>query len=544
MHTHVDIVTRSKKGKIIAKAAYNARDRLRDDYYGKIENYTQIKDLVFSKIFLPEHVPKKYANREYLWNEVEKIEKNKNAQLARNLLFALPRELSEEDRIHLLCEFVEENFTSKGMIADCNIHNKMASDDHEQPHAHILLTLREIDKEGNWQPKSRKEYILDENGEKIKLKSGNYKSRKINTNDWNERDKAKQWRESFAKKANEYLARNNIQKRIDPRTFEEQGREELPQIHLGTSSYQMEKKGIRTERGNRNRMILAINREFRKWKEELKRLTNWINTFSKNLFEAYQEYKEEKKEEYENKAELFNLYEYISIYYEFQGEKRKELNPYAKNKKGLADLKRFSKARAYLLSNNLQTIADLQGKINELQSKNKSIHQEIKDKTKQIQNLHQCLSLVDTIKENKAIYQAWKNKTLFKDSFYKTHQDEINEYQKAKETIERLTGTSSVKVKDWKKEIQNLEQEICSLHQQSQRIKDEYQDINHIKYAVKIVNEDYGIDLSIEIDKAIKRGEKPSVIAQIKKYQVQQEAYEKKKEKTKEYYIHHRKEER
>ena len=536
MHTHVDIVTRSKKGKVIAKAAYNARDRLRDDYYGKIENYTQIKDLVFSKIFLPEHVPKKYANREYLWNEVEKIEKNKNAQLARNLLFALPRELSEEDRIHLLCEFVEENFTSKGMIADCNIHNKMASDDQEQPHAHILLTLREIDKEGNWKPKSRKEYILDENGEKIKLKSGNYKSRKINTNDWNERDKAKKWRESFAKKANEYLARNNIQKRIDPRTFEEQGREELPQIHLGTSSYQMEKKGIRTERGNRNRMILAINREFRKWKEELKRLTNWINTFSKNLFEAYQEYKEEKKEEYENKAELFNLYEYISIYYEFQGEKRRELNPYAKNKKGLADLKRFSKARAYLLSNNLQTIADLQGKINELQSKNKSIHQEIKDKTKQIQNLHQCLSLVDTIKENKAIYQAWKNKTLFKDSFYKTHQDEIKEYQKAKETIERLTGTSSVKVKDWKKEIQNLEQEICSLHQQSQRIKDEYQDINHIKYAVKIVNEDYGIDLSIEIDKAIKRGEKPSVIAQIKKYQEQQEAYEKRKEKNKDYY--------
>lgn len=544
MHTHVDIVTRSKNGKVIAKAAYNARDRLRDDYYGEIQNYTKIKDLVFSKIFLPEHVPKKFADREYLWNEVEKIEKNKNAQLARNLLFALPRELSEEDRIHLLCEFVEENFTSKGMIADCNIHNKMASDDQEQPHAHILLTLREIDKEGNWKPKSRKEYILDENGEKIKLKSGNYKSRKINTNDWNERDKAKQWRESFAKKANEYLARNNIQKRIDPRTFEEQGREELPQIHLGTSSYQMEKKGIRTERGNRNRMILAINREFRKWKEELKRLTNWINTFSKNLFEAYQEYKAEKKEEYENKAELFNLYEYISIYYEFQGEKRKELNPYAKNKKGLADLKRFSKARAYLLSNKLQTIADLQGKINELQSKNKSIHQEIKDKTKQIQNLHQCLSLVDTIKENKAIYQAWKNKTLFKDSFYKTHQDEINDYKKAKETIERLTGTSSVKVKDWKKEIQNLEQEIRSLHQQSQKIIDEYQDINHIKYAVKIVNKDYGIDLSIEIDKAIKRGEKPSVIAQIKKYQAQQEAYEKKKEKTKEYYIHHRKEER
>ncbi|ERJ84392.1 hypothetical protein HMPREF1987_00490, partial [Peptostreptococcaceae bacterium oral taxon 113 str. W5053] len=75
--------------------------------------------------------------------------------------------------------------------------------------------------------------------------SGNYKSRKVNLNDWNEPDKAKEWRENFSKKANEYLAKNNIQKRIDPRTFEEQGREELPQIHLGTSSYQMEKKVYR-----------------------------------------------------------------------------------------------------------------------------------------------------------------------------------------------------------------------------------------------------------------------------------------------------------
>ena len=89
--------------------------------------------------------------------------------------------------------------------------------------------------------------------------------------------------------------------------------------------------------------------------------------------------------------------------------------------------------------------------------------------------------------------------------------------------------------------MESLEQEIKNLNRQSQRIKDEYEQINHIKYAVKTVNEDYGIDLSIEIDKAIKRGEKPSVIAQIKKYQEQQEAYEKRKDKTKDYY---RKEER
>ena len=536
LHTHVDIVTRSKGASVIAKAAYNARDKLQDEYYGKTHDYSKKTDLVFSKIFLPEHIPKEFSNREYLWNEVEKIEKSKNSQLARNLLFELPRELNEQNRIKLISEFIEENFTSKGMIADCSIHNPPASDHEEQPHAHILLTLREIDSEGKWKPKCRKEYILDENGEKIKLKSGNYKSRKVNLNDWNEPDKAKEWRENFSKKANEYLARNNIDKRIDPRTFEEQGREELPQIHLGTSSYQMEKKGIQTERGNQNRKIIALNLEFRKLKEELSKLTSWIGSLLGSLQVKYDEYKQEKKEEYENKAELFNLYEYISIYYDLQGEKARKLNPYASNKKIGADLRRFSKARIYLKDNNLKTIADLQEKISTLQSHNKKISQDIKAKTTRIENLNKCFAYADIIKDNKQVFEEWNSKSLFKDSFYNSHKDEIDKYKRARAILEKITGSSAIKIKDWKKEIQSLEDEILKLNIQSQKVKEEYESINHIKYAVKTVNEDYGIDLSIEIDKAIKRGEKTSVIAQIKKYQEQQEAYEKRKEKTKNYY--------
>ena len=536
LHTHVDIVTRSSGGRVVAKAAYNARDRLRDERYGKLEDYTKRHDLVFSKIFLPEHIPKEFSNREYLWNEVEKIEKSKNSQLARNLLFTLPRELNEEDRIKLISEFIEENFTSKGMIADCNIHNPLASDNEEQPHVHILLTLREIDSEGKWKPKCRKEYILDENGEKIKLKSGNYKSRKVNLNDWNEPDKAKEWREDFSKKANEYLEKNGINKRIDPRTFEEQGREELPQIHLGTSSYQMEKKGIATERGNHNRKIIAFNLEFKKLKEELSKLTSWIGSLVGKLQSKYDEYKQEKKDELENKAELFNLYEYISIYHDLQGEKARALKPYASNKKMAADLRRFSKAIYYLRDNKLQTIADLQEKIGTLQAENKNINQEVKVKSKRIENLNKCFTYADIIKDNKATYEEWNNKTLFKDSFYNSHKEEIDKYKRARKMIEQFTGSSAIKSKDWQKEMKTLEDEITKLNKHSQAIKEEYENINHIKYAVKIVNDDYGIDLSIEIDKAIKRGEKPSVIGQIKKYQEQQEKYEKKKERTKDNY--------
>ena len=536
LHTHVDIVARSKGHSVIAKAAYNARDKLQDEYYGKTHDYSKKEDLVFSKIFLPEHIPKKFSNREYLWNSVEKIEKSKNSQLARNLLFTLPRELNEQDRIKLISEFIEENFTSKGMIADCNIHNPMASDHEEQPHAHILLTLREIDEKGNWKPKCRKEYILDENGEKIKLKSGNYKSRKVNLNDWNEPDKAKEWRENFSKKANEYLARNNINKRIDPRTFKEQGREELPQIHLGTSSYQMEKKGIQTERGNQNRKIIALNLEFRKLKEELSKLTSWIGSLLGSLQVKYDEYKQEKKEEYENKAELFNLYEYISIYYDLQGEKARKLNPYASNKKIGADLRRFSKARIYLKGNNLKTIADLQEKISTLQSQNKKISQDIKAKTTRIENLNKCFAYADIIKDNKKVFEEWNSKSLFKDSFYNSHKDEIDKYKRARAILEKITGSSAIKSKDWKKEIQTLEDEISRLNRQSQSIKEEYESINHIKYAVKTVNDDYGIDLSIEIDKAIKRGEKESIIEKIKEYKQDSDKFNEKRQTIKDYY--------
>lgn len=298
----------------------------------------------------------------------------------------------------------------------------------------------------------------------------------------------------------------------------------------------MEKKGIQTERGNHNRKITAFNLEFKKFKAELSKLTSWISSLLVNLQSKYDEYKQEKKEEYENKAELFNLYEYISIYHELQGEKARKLNPYASNKKIGADLRRFSKARIYLKDNNLRTIADLQEKISTIQANNKKISQDIKVKTTRIESLNKCFVYADIIKDNKQIFEEWNSKSLFKDSFYNSHKEQIDKYKRARVILEKITGSSAIKSKNWQRDIQSLEIEITKLNKQAQSIKEEYENINHIKYAAKTVNDDYGIDLSIEIDKAIKRGEKPSVIEQIKKYQEQQEKNEQRKGKTKDYY--------
>ena len=534
-HFSISMISRGKSKSAVASAAYISCEKLTNEWDGVTHDYHNKKGLLHSEIFLPENVPKEFQDRSFLWNSVELNEKASNAQLARNFIISLPKELSFEENKKLITDFIQENFVSKGMIVDLAIHNEN-DEGNNNIHAHIMTTLRPINEKGQWQAKSKKEYILDENGERILGENGKPKTRKIELTDWNDRGNAEKWRENFATLCNRYLEKNQIDKRVDHRSFERQGVEEIPTIHLGASASALERKGIETDKGNINREIKKHNSLVKAIREKIAELTSWINDFSKALFERYEQYKQTRQDEIDNKAELFNLYEYISIYNDIQGEKSKNLSYYGQIKKGNADLKRFVKAIYYLKDNNLKTIADLQEKISTLQSKNKRISQDIKTKTARIESLNKCFTYVDIIKDNKQVFEEWNSKSLFKDSFYNSHKDEIDKYKRARAILEKITGSSAIKIKDWQKEIQSLEDEISKLNRQSQRIKDEYEQINHIKYAVKTVNEDYGIDLSIEIDKAIKRGEKPSVIAQIKKYQEQQEAYEKRKEKTKDYY--------
>lgn len=534
-HFSISMISRGKSKSAVASAAYISCEKLTNEWDGVTHDYHNKKGLLHSEIFLSENVPKEFQDRSFLWNSVELNEKASNAQLARNFIIALPKELSVEENKKLITNFIQENFVSKGMIVDLAIHGE-SDEENNNIHAHIMTTLRPINEKGEWQAKSKKEYILDDEGNKILNKNGKPKTRKIELTDWNNRGNAEKWRESFAALCNLYLEKNNLEKRVDHRSFERQGKEEIPTIHMGASASALERKGIETDKGNINREIKKHNSLVKAIREKIAELTSWINDFSKALFERYEQYKQTRQDEIDNKAELFNLYEYISIYNDIQGEKTKNLSYYGQIKKGNADLKRFVKAIYYLKDNNLKTIADLQEKISSLQSKNKKISQDIKAKTTRIESLNKCFVYADIIKDNKQIFEEWKNKSLFKDNFYHSHKEQIDKYKRARVFIEKITGSSAIKTKDWQKEIQSFESEVELLNNQTQSIKEEYESINHIKYAVKIVNDDYRIDLSIEIDKAIKRGEKPSVIAQLKKYQEQEEKYEQRNAKTKDYY--------
>ena len=125
---------------------------------------------MYKEILLPEHAPEEFSDCEFLWNSAEDVETQWNAQLARKLIITLPRELPIEENIALIRQYCDEQFRSKGMVVDLCMHDPNPPG--YNPHAHILLPMRSIDENGRWMPKARKEYVLDENGERILLPSG------------------------------------------------------------------------------------------------------------------------------------------------------------------------------------------------------------------------------------------------------------------------------------------------------------------------------------------------------------------------------------
>ena len=163
------------------------------------------------------------------------------------------------------------------MCADFNIHDTGSGN----PHAHILLTMRPMDEQGKWLPKSKKEYVLDENGERIRLASGRYKTRKVDLVDWNSHDNAEVWRKAWADLANSFLEQSNRPERIDHRSYERQGIEQIPTVHIGVAASQMEKKGIVTERGELNRSIKAANRMLREIRAQIGKLKEWLSEIFK-----------------------------------------------------------------------------------------------------------------------------------------------------------------------------------------------------------------------------------------------------------------------
>lgn len=265
-HLSTKIISRSKGKSSVASIAYRSGEKLYNKRDGLVHDYTKRKDVIYKEIFKPSNAPNWVLDREKLWNEVEQIEKCKNSQLAREMDIALPVELNEQQQIELLRNYVIDNFSSKGMVADVVIHDKKDGN----PHTHIMLTMRPFEANGEWGAKAKKEYILDKDGNKTYSKNGNAKSRKIETTNWNKKETLEKWREQWEIYANKALEKANRKERIDHRSYEARGIDKLPTRHEGPTVRAMEKKGIQTEIGDKNRKINEENKKIEILENQIK----------------------------------------------------------------------------------------------------------------------------------------------------------------------------------------------------------------------------------------------------------------------------------
>ena len=232
-HLSVKVISRSSGRSAVAAAAYRGAERLHDERLDRDHDFTNKAGVVHSEIMLPEGTPEEFADREKLWNAVEAAEARKDAQLAREVEFAIPRELTQQQGIELARDFAQSEFVSRGMIADLNVHWDIGADGMAKPHAHVMLTMREVGEDGF--------------GAKVR--------------DWNRTEMVEHWRERWAEHVNQRLAELDIDARIDHRSLAEQGIDLVAQTQVGASAHRMDREGLEPDRIDLHREIARTNGE-------------------------------------------------------------------------------------------------------------------------------------------------------------------------------------------------------------------------------------------------------------------------------------------
>ena len=229
-HTHLKVIARSEGRSVVAAAAYRAASRLHDERLGRAHDFRAKPDCVHSAILLPPGAPERLAERAVLWNAVEAAEKRKDAQLAREVEFALPQELALSDNIELARSLVQEMFVARGMIADLNIHHGTPDGEGRfKPHCHVLLTMRAV----GWAGFGAKQRA------------------------WNSAELAQTWRELLATRTNQLLAARGLAARVDHRSLASRGIELEPQPKIGPAA----KAEARSSRGETAQAVAGRNGE-------------------------------------------------------------------------------------------------------------------------------------------------------------------------------------------------------------------------------------------------------------------------------------------
>ena len=232
-HFSAKVISRQTGASAVASAAYRSASELHDDRFNRNHDFSNKAGVIHSEVMLPEGAPERLNDRAALWNEVEAGEKRKDAQLAREVEFSIPREMNEKQGVALAKDFVKKQFVDRGMVADLNVHWDKAKDGTPKPHAHVMLAMRDVGPEG-FGAKNR---------------------------DWNSTELLKDWREAWSAHVNERMAELGLEGRIDHRSYEAQGIELEPQHKIGPAASRRPEQGLEAERIEDHTRIARDNGE-------------------------------------------------------------------------------------------------------------------------------------------------------------------------------------------------------------------------------------------------------------------------------------------
>ena len=473
------IISRGKGQSCMASCAYYSGEKKYSEYeccwkYPH-SSPARVKRI---EVILPPNAPKAYADPQTLWNAVDAAETSVNAQTARSMLFALPRELTYEQNLALVRDFCQKEFVDKGMVCNFFYHDKGDGN----PHVHIMLTLRAMDENGKWLPKSKNVYALDENGNRICASNGSWKRVKVDTVDWNERKYGEIWRQDWAAAQNAALESAGRLERVDMRSLERQGVEDrLPQKHLGPTASALERKGVSSERGDENRKIISVNKMLASLQKTVRGIGAWLDDLRKAV----------SRQQIIESPDDYPLSDVITAYLDMRKDGRETWNRYAQEKGTVHDLKDGFKAVSFLSNHELYTVGQLGQYIAETQRTFSKIKAESAAKERRIRDIDALFGAIQTIRELKPIQQEyesihWSGK---RKKYKAEHGDELSRLQKAiwlREKLMKSLRLASPLDKEQrialKTERAQPEAEHKALLPKIEEVKAEMAELNRIRY--------------------------------------------------------------
>ena len=364
-----------------------------------------------------------------------------------------------EHSISLVREYVKEQFVNAGMCADFAIHDKQDGN----PHAHIMLTMRPIEQGGAWGAKQKKEYILDKDGGKIyDPKKRQYKCKSIPATDWNEQTKAEEWRAAWAEICNRALEQNGHAERIDRRSYARQGIDQIPTVHLGVAAFQMEKRGIRTERGNLNREIEVTNGRLRQLKARISKLQNWLKEEAANT----------------EPPTLADVIQGILSRREQAGQQSRYST--------IHNLKAAANMLNFLTANGIKDMAGLDEKIMDMYGEQQSISEKLKPIDRRLKTLDEHIMNAERYLQYRDIYRQYKQqKPKKQEAFYEAHRMELTHYEAAERYLTGvMNGKTTLPIKAWKAERDKLKAERQQLSRRYSTLKDAVKEVEQIRKSV------------------------------------------------------------